>query len=231
MKKKGLSLTELLVTVALVGALFLTAVTVFHYNDNVKSRFKSQYKELYKRLSEVTDRLIYDNNGTLDQVFSWHGYESILYRYEPYLDYKKICDRNRNTLQGCWAHDITHGGWFKYNGVHWSNPPDLTMGWQAGGFVLSNGTTLAFHDYRTNTNCKPMSYCADDDYACKSTNYCGVIFADVNGPTGKPNKVGYDLMSFVIYADGLAPGYIYDDCDITNNGWDCGRNIMLGQDY
>lgn len=226
MKKTGFTLVEMLLTLTIIGV--IASITIPSLiNDTDSTEYKALYKKTYYTLAETTKTLIQDNAGSLNGVWANGDTDAVVNSYRTHLTSTKMCTKGNVITEGCW-----HSSMYNYNGEIYPSMPAFSSG--SSGTVLENGMLLLSFENQVHSTCKPLSYCARNDFTCQKNNVCGSLLIDING-IKSPNKMGVDIFYYAIFTDSLAPWY-KDDC--TKNptfdaggGWGCGQKLMLGENY
>ena len=89
------------------------------------------------------------------------------------------------------------------------------------GFIMPDGSSYSFAGARN-----PCTVNSGDG---KGAIYCAMIYIDINGPQGGPNRVGWDLYTIYLGDGFIAPsiyGGGFDNC--SSHGYGCARYILQG---
>ncbi len=183
MHKKGFTLAEVLITLAIIGvvaALTIPSVVVNYQ----KTQVETQLKKIYSVLSNTTNAAIaeegpltgwdvYDYTATVPGT-SMKGSEHFAKTYlMPYLKVSKVCGLSTSdvcTYSAKWM-----------NGINL----DVFGGASYYKFILNDGTNIALIAYN-------FIYTNNTKYMRAE------IFIDLNG-SKKPNTVGKDIHEFLYY--------------------------------
>ena len=191
-KNLGFTLAEVLITLGIIGvvaALTLPSL-IQSYRDKA---IVAQTKKTYSTFSQLL-LLAKENGGkSLDEVLQAatskeEASMAMLNYFLPYLNVVKNCGLERNA--GCFGHDVPY---YRLNGTEytgWGSPvydnfPDRAK------VKLADGTSIAFYTWG-NAGCNYSG-----DY-----KVCGEFYVDVNGDKNKPNKLGFDIFTFILTPDG-----------------------------
>ncbi|EKE02869.1 MAG: hypothetical protein ACD_20C00317G0004 [uncultured bacterium] len=164
--KKGVSIAELLLVVAICAVIAIVTTTSVVHNIEVAS-LRSSWKKVYRDIDAATKNIKYDTSRSgfsLLNVFSNATVMRNLYAAE--LNQIRSCDVA--DTEGCWHVD---NQWKSIDGtLLTSNSP---------GLILNNKMLMIF--LNTSTTC-----------AGGTQNVCGEIYIDVNG-FKQPNTLGKDI--------------------------------------
>ncbi|MFH0702139.1 MAG: type II secretion system protein [bacterium] len=209
--RKGFTLAEVLITLTLVG--IVAAVTMVTLIPNIQNaQYKTEFKDVYSVLTQVTSQIAADNGNSLKNVFTDNN--DLRNKYKEYLNFIKSCDSGQ-TNGNCWHNN----GSLKYlNGspiTTWGNP---------AGIILNNGSLLRLTI--ESSNCTALS---------GTLQYCGFIYFDVNGFKG-PNTLGKDMYGIWIQENGIKPMGTKGDgldssCISLGGGQGCAAKVLMGEDY
>ncbi len=162
-KYKGLTLTEILVTIAIVGTVAALSIPVFVSSD-AEDEFKIKWQNQYKELQKITD--ILSIKGEMDITNT----DAMRNSYGRYLNYLKI-DEMRNIFSSPirFYKNTSSVGW------DISSVIDSSV-------ILNNGAFIKFDEYDAG-NCNITIGSVN--------NVCGDLHFDSNGEKG-PNMYGVD---------------------------------------
>lgn len=203
-KIKGFSLSEVLITLVIIGV--VAAITIPVLNQNIENQhYISAYKKMYSSLSQMYLRLQNDNGGNVEGIFnSTDDYPRIL---QNYFVGSKVCQSGKNT-DICW-----HRKWYTYSGsVATSDENNFSS------LILADGSVMLF--LHMNSSCT-------GSLELKSNIGCARIRVDINGDR-KPNRIGKDIFDFYILQDRLiARGDPLSTTTVDNvSGWGKGYKIL-----
>ena len=218
--KLGMTLAEVLITLTILGIIFVTAMPVLNISINDKP-YKVQAKKTYAMLTNAMDMSIL--NGQSDSIsISFDSDDAISNWFnaylKPYLQVQKTCVNTR----GCWNSGDTYylkGGKVKYN------KPGIGVGNSILTVVLNDGTFLNIDSYYYENT---KNFFGIDIPAGSSSL---VIFFDVNGDK-RPNTLGRDIFVAVFDGEQLIPPYrdypdkINEECSKTGKGYSCLNKII-----
>lgn len=226
-KKHAMTLTELLVTLVVIGitvALTIPTMIVKNESRGLKESFKKNFSEL----ATATQMVRKDNEGTLVNAFSYLS--DLRNKYISYLSVLKSCDNSKT--QQCW-HD--NKKWNEFSG----NPIDSSP--TTPGLMLNNGILIVFEDYFS-SSCDSTGKSNTIKNYSNLPNICSNIMIDVNG-FKLPNTIGKDIFYIWILSDSIIPwGTQRDDavvgsiassetCTSINGGWGCAGKVLQNIDY
>ncbi|MFH0702425.1 MAG: type II secretion system protein [bacterium] len=209
MNKKGFTLLEVVMTLAIVGAIAaIVYTTVLPKIED--AQHKTEFKETYSVLDQATSRIKADNGGSLKGVFPNNN--AMRDKYKQYLNTVKSCDAGQ-AFGNCWHND---------GSLKWLNGSPIT-GWNDNaGMILNNGVLLYFGI--SSPSCTALS---------GTLLSCGFILIDVNG-WKVPNTIGKDIYGIRVQETGIKPmgtkGESYENtCTSSNNGLGCAAKVLMGQ--
>lgn len=213
--KKGFTLAEVLVTLAIIG--IVAALTIPGLITNIQDQqMHTAWKKSFNQISNAYNLFLNDHNGTgLGVTPDLNG---SLTAFVPYLRVIKRCGLLDSA---CWH---PAGQWFYLDG---------TQPGASGGndeIILADGTFIILLNSGWN-NCTGYS------------GACAEIEVDINGAKG-PNIVGKDIYGLYLMRDHVAPmGLSWDnswnwpcieppaagwDNPANNNyGWGCSQKYIL----
>lgn len=212
--KKGFTLSEVLITLVIIGVIAAITVPILHENyteEEKKAKIKKGFSTLANAMTRVkadggTMILDYDINDDLATVQNW--FEDYL---EKYLITTKVC---YNT-PGCWSDTGS-----KY--MNGSSAGGTTgIGYPTITAVLNDGMFIN------------IDRCTISSYGIDSPNQYGlIVYFDING-NKKPNVVGKDIFLTVFTDDGLVPAFkdrtradVKANCSSGGNGRACIMNYL-----
>jgi len=196
--KKGFTLAEILIALAVVGIAAAITVPVLMQNVN-DNQYKSAWRNEWAILNQAALSLMMDNGGSFVNGMGTDS-NTMRDKFLTKLSFAKVCNNTAANAGNCWAPTT-----YNYDGT---TPVSAETRASA---VLSNGS-FAIFDWASAT-------CADGSITNWGTANCGSIYADING-NALPNKYGRDIFIVHVLSDGLkaygstnATGAI----DATNN--------------
>lgn len=210
MKKNAFTLSEVLITLAVVG--IIAAITL----PSVINKYKEQetvskVKKFYSTMSQAYMLSVKDNSYPNE----WHvgnRYTSkvakqIATYLKPYLKISKDCGVNSGCLNYKKNIKLLKGSSHTQN---YDTSPNYYK------IILSDGSYIWWR--------------GSDDTWCDSikgeiSNVCVIMWTDING--GKePNTLGKDIFYGFITIGGVKSTYTNDDCNLNGNGWSCLNYIL-----
>ncbi|MFH0703265.1 MAG: type II secretion system protein [bacterium] len=207
--KKGFTLAETLMTLALVGVLAATTMGIILPTIQ-DAQYKTEYKTVYSELDQATKMIMMDNGNSLKGVFLSNA--NMRNKYNQYLNFIKTCE-NGLSFGNCW-HKMD-GSSKLLNGA------PITSWSDYAGAILNNGALLRI--VSSSSNCTAVD---------GSLLKCGYMYLDINGFKG-PNTMGKDIQLVQILENGIKPAGAGDSfgnsCTTSSGGWSCATEYLKGQ--
>lgn len=223
-KSLAFTLAEILLTLGIIGVVAAFTIPTLISKITEKQE-RTALNKYYGILSNATALIKNDNNGSLKNLCSNNTCFKNLYKAK--LSFIKECDQGDVTGK-CWA-----SSWKTLD----NNP-----GWDlnnsgagtAAGLVLNDGMYMTF-EWATDNG---AGACILDDEGLGNATQCFVSSVDVNGDKS-PNKIGYDIFRFYVYADKVRPigaqeqtGNIsWYPCSKSGRGDSCTATILANPDF
>ena len=218
MIKKGFTLAEVLITLAIIG--IVSAMIIPTLLNNYKSRqLRAQLNKTYAALSQAVS-MIYAETGV---PVTSNRYSGGVTFYKDLMKYMRVA-------RDCGSHGCLHWGETVYvidSYLIYSKKATIrTMYFDDGQFILQDGTFVMTE----NPHYTPVGL---------------LITADINGMEQGPNAWGHDLFTFEVLNNRLVPsgaeGTHYDLklnpslCSSTStntlNGISCTEKALTDPDY
>jgi prepilin-type N-terminal cleavage/methylation domain-containing protein len=216
MAKKGFTLAEVLITLAVIGV--VAALTIPTVIRNYQERQTiSALKKFYSQMSQAF-KLAEIQNGSPED-WNWVGSDSsvgadnIVKTISLYL--KTIQDCTAASGKTCFANNyVALGGapWAEWSG----DINTLTIMSKAR---LVDGMSFAI--WVESNNCGANHSSSGKNKHLQAV--CGAVFVDLNG-NKKPNVLGKDFFRFIITKYGIIPSGIEDDADYRNLNSYCNKD-------
>lgn len=189
-KSIAFTLAEVLIVLGIIG--IIAEITIPTLVADIKENInRTALKKYYSVLSNATNLIKNDNGGTLKNLCSTNNCFRDLFKTK--LSYTKECSQGDVTGK-CWASSWktldNNAGWDLNNGG----------GGFAAGLILNDGMYMTFEWAQVNGS----GACTLDDEGLGNNTQCFVSTVDVNG-SKSPNKMGYDIFRFYVYADKVRP--------------------------
>lgn len=221
-KSFAFTLAEVLITLGVIGVVAaLTIPTLMNKIGEQQNR--TALKEFYSVLSNASANIRNDNNGTLVGLCSDNTCFKNLYK--NYLA----------TIKECSQGDVNNKCWVTNWKTLDNNPGwDLNSNGDAAGLILKNGIFMTFEWAPLNGS----GACTLDDEGMGIATQCFVSSVDVNG-SKPPNKMGYDIFRFYVYADKIRPmgtqeqvgNLAWYPCTKIGRGDVCAAFMLANPDY
>lgn len=213
--RKAFTLAEVLITLVILGV--VAAITVPTLNNSYQD--KMYVSALKKNFSVMS------NAFNLAKKFDYDDYEDWAHKdsdneviYTNYLHLKRYLHvlRECKNEEGCWSTDITKNAL----GTPISNATKVGIGGNVVTFTLNDGTNVCIDYYSKEDIIK--NFGVERNLLEKPL----AIWVDVNGDK-KPNRLGRDVFSFILTANGLVPSGAdnhSENCKTT--GFDCSAKYL-----
>ena len=216
MKIKGFTLSEVLITLVIIGVIAaITVPTIWVYKEDAERSAK--VKKTYTTLAGAMT-MVKANGG--DYIFSVTGDEDLNLMktwfntyFKPYAYIQKVCYNTK----GCW----NEGDTYSLNGsvARW-NQKGKGLGTNIITAVLNDGTFICIDGHR--------GYNLRDYFGVNITDQYGIaVTFDINGAK-KPNTFGKDVFVTVFTEGGIVPAYknktkeqADKDCSKKGTGYSC----------
>ena len=218
-KIKGFTLSEVLITLAIIGVIAAITVPLLWADYQEKERI-AKVKKMYASLSNAMN-LVRVNGGTPDMLgVKDDDMQDLTAWFNEYINTKMLLMRKACfNEKGCWSKD---GVKLLNKGSHAYNNKGIGWGHAVISFILADGSFVSI-DPLANGN---VNYY----YKVKVNNPSGaglVLTFDINGEKG-PNIMGKDVFVSVFTDKGYVPAYrdatkeqIEQDCSTSGQGFSC----------
>lgn len=194
-KKRGFTLSEVLITLGIIGVVAALVLPTIIKNYQEAS-YKAAWKKGYSNFSQAFSQIVAENGGSIAGVCSTvdsAGQGCFLNLFTAKLNTVKIC--NVGQLEGnCWHKSNT-----------WKYLNNVTSATSAAvpGFILSDGSLV--YVYLTNKDCQ-------EQVVAGATKRCGYMGIDING-FNPPNIVGKDIFGSNILSGRTLPKGTTNDAE------------------
>ena len=224
MIKKGFTLAEVLITLAIIGVIAAISVPSLIQKTN-QAELITAWKKEFATISQAANKYAFES-GTIPNYTTGNKY---ITAFQNYVKYIKTCDST--ALDGvCW-HNANE--WYKLNGAAYSSSFNSNTEW--GAAIANDGSMWAFQSGTGSCAASPTNY---NDVSQR----CAGVSIDVNG-FKKPNTVGKDIFRVMLFADGTVTPISSDTvstgttkinaaCDSTTidtyseYGWGCSSEYL-----
>lgn len=216
MKKRfAFTLAEVLITLGVIGVVAALTLPGLITKNKAK-RLKSQYMKAYSEIAQAIKMMKYDEISLDTNIYSGNkqAFKNVFREYFKVLDW---CERSKEL-----CYDTSNQRLIK----------SLDGGSYVSGTIFDDGQIVLMDG---------ANVLIENPYG--SNNAQIWIHVDVNGKKGKPNRLGYDVFTFVILNEELVPmgaiGTKYTDmnryCNPKGkdqfNGIACAYKAMNENDY
>lgn len=181
-KIKAFTLTEVLITLTVVGLIAALTVPSFVHESNKRS-YVAGFLKANKLLKDATARITADNGGTMIQAAASNI--AARDRYCEVLNCVKTC--TDAVTDGCCSTVTTLDG----------GTPDDSF--NTAGVILADGMNIVFDLSDINDDCN-----LDEIKINNVSVGCGKITIDINGLKA-PNAIGRDVFYFQLHRTGISP--------------------------
>lgn len=213
-KKFGFTLAEVLITLGIIGV--VAAMTIPTLMNNVQDKeLHTAAKKAFSVLSQATEKIIYENSGSLwdnSSADSTVLSKSMADEYAKYL----------SVVKEDFIENIQKTDWLGYKSS--TNTNAATSGGTRYALLLKDGMIFRFN---ASQNCK--------DSLSTGKVFCGGVVIDVNG-SKPPNMAARDVYQFYIIKDStssttykVVPNGVDIDgtaCGTGVAGFECTENVM-----
>lgn len=202
--KKGFTLAEVLITLAIIGVVAAMVVPALLNNTNNKENVVA-LKKYYSVLNQSYKTYMANNGcvGDIRACLANIDSDATMYNiFKPSLSIIQDCGNAAGL--GCWASGLYH----YLNGTNYAAVDIAPSIYKVR---LADGASLAFD--LEDTTCSGDWSQANIDPLFHN---CGYVDVDVNGSKG-PNQFGRDEFEFFITASGIYPKGMYDDKDYADS--------------
>ncbi len=207
MSKKGFTLAEVLITLAIIGV--VAALTIPNVVKNYqKTRTVTKLKKAYSVMNQA-HRMAEVDNGPYETWAIEMSESSYYQKYlNPYFKAKSLCSCSGASNNYC---SYKESAWKRIDGSATST--SICAG---GTFITTDNIVYAYRASSTNAEGNPVVY----------TN----VFVDINGPQ-QPNRIGKDVFVFRRDKKGIIPYGLGSSITALNercssDGYFCAAKIM-----
>jgi len=195
MRKKGFTISEVLITLGIIGTVIAIITPSLLKNAQEIENYAKLRKE-YAEIEKASELIIKNAGGQLHRGY-WKTSADVLNAYLKYLPYLKKCIPS----QGCW--NTTPAGAYTFDA-------GVEVGFVFKGnaaAMLKNGSY--FYTY---VGCELIC-----NGPGGGLSECARLFLDVNANKG-PNRLGKDIFEINLYPKKLGIGSAYHDVEETSYG-------------
>ena len=193
--KKGFTLTELLLALAIVGVVAMLTVPVLVSNISKKT-FVNQLKNMVANIEQVAqDELITHRTRDLTNT-DFANPDKLL--SDTHFHIVRKCTSEADSLANCWKTTSTGDDKVTYKKLNGTAYPEYMAGGLGHGktVILKNGVIMNFN------------LGTEAEQAQRGGTIAGYMYIDVNG-NDKPNVAGRDAFLLWITKDGRVVGSAY----------------------
>lgn len=206
--KSGLSMPELVLTIAIVGTIAALLITNIVSAIDEKKNMVA-LRKIQNSLSQVTQLVVNDNMSPVYWDLKDYDYNSAAKAYKYYKPYFQVL-RECSNQAGCWKYPTTYLSGKVYLT---STEPYQYM------FTLTDGMNVLVNVF--------SQAVIQDEFGVKVDGTSVVFIVDVNGDR-RPNRVGSDIFAFVLRDETIVPAgedSTYN-CNTAGLGLACTARVM-----
>lgn len=214
--KKGFTLSEVLITLVIIGVIAAITVPVMHADYPERKR-SAKVKKIYSTLANAMTFVKADGGDMIFEVDSDENLDTMRQWFDTYLKPRLITTKVCYNTKGCWNEKITKS--LDGSTCRW-NVTGVGIGSRIITAVLSDGTFINIDGHRRANLNSYFGVNFDEDYGIAVT-------FDINGAK-EPNTIGKDIFVTVFTPDGIVPAYkdktqaqINADCSNSGTGYSC----------
>lgn len=215
--KKGFTLAEVLITLAIIGVVAAMTIPSLIQNTNKQELVTALQKE-YATFSQAYNLVLLENGGDITSIITGiTNTDDVNFLNAFSTKFKMI--KNCGSEMGCWYASSQKG----LNGTQVNTNIDQGFNTMYAKAILADGAMILIDI--SNATCSGTA-------GTTNLGVCGNLVVDINGAKG-PNTVGRDYFNFWITKTGIYPfgidndGKICDpaaEADLTNRG--CAARVI-----
>ena len=217
--KPAFTLAEVLITLMIIGVVAALTIPAL-INKTNDEELKSAFKKTFSDISNASSMIKNENGGSLASLDGCNSADRnvrnlcFMNYYAKYMGLSKICPSaggGATMSAGCWT------GSYKYLG----GGSAAWLGAYGIGAMTNGGYSFSmYYDY----------WDCSGTVGTAISNLCATMMIDVNG-NKQPNRMGKDLFSVYVTADGIKPAGIPGDgwtntCKSSTNGTGCAADAL-----
>ena len=223
-KKHAFTLAEILITLGIIGVVAAITMPVLIANQKAH-KLKSQYLKAYSEISQAVKMMKYDEISLNPSSYAGKNQDRFINVFSSYFKVAHLCGDNETINKTENKNLCFYKGDTSYKTLDGKYVPSWYY-FDDGQFVLLDGALIML----------------ENPYAQKNAPIW--IHIDINGKNNKPNRLGFDVFTFVITDnEELVPmgtkGTQYANMDtrcnpkVSNsvNGIACAYKAMNSSDY
>lgn len=194
MKKRGFTLAETLITLAIIGVVAALTIPILVASYQ-KTQYVTQLKKVYSQFSEAVDRFLLDEGVEKVTNTDWLYSDASEDLIEIESDLGKFFNKYFKVIKDCGHESPSHCFAENYTNINGDNISPISIN-RIGGYsvITADGTSVSI--------------------SFNQLGYPPELAIDVNG-LKKPNVGGRDLFAFSVYYDGsLEDGITPNDCSV-----------------
>lgn len=228
-KRKALTLTEVLISIGIIGVISAITIPALLTNSN-EAKLKLAWKHDFNLLRDAFDKSLFSYGGKFAGVCSGGPLDTeldcIASKFTNNLTIVRTCGPTDTGTESECLYSTS-------STLRFLDGSPNNDAWYAKVFTLNNGSIVW-------VGAMGLTLC-DSHPNNTNVNACGGFFTDVNGLKG-PNVLGRDVFGGWITNEGLlpwgaldqnntaAPLYNKDSCSATNEGWGCALKALSDQE-
>ena len=215
--KKGFTLAEVLITLAIIGVVASLTITSV-ISDYKKTEAVSRLKKAYSDISRILYQAAYYSGVPLnaDSLKTMNAREMFDRYWGPYLRNSKLCRMPvdcgyKNLISAARPWKMLNGSLFQYDPPSGGSLTDVKTDDNSRMLFLYGSGVVVFY---------PMAITATNDPNFTDDKRINIFLIDING-SKPPNTLGYDVFMFEIDKSSKVQPFTGDDSEREKYRDDC----------